>query len=304
MEYNLFKQQVLERLNVGIGNKSKVKIEQISKNNSIILDVVQIVKDGEVVSPCIYLKPYYMEYVQGKGIETIISEIIETYNVAMMQNERNNIEKIQLSSFEIIKERVFVKLINAQLNEELLITIPHKRYLDLVVIYCLLCNETEEGISSITINNKLFEQWDCSLQELHDVALCNTENMFPAQIKSMNDIIYEMTGADLSILDNGEQSPTMYVMTNLMGINGASTLVYPNIINSIVKSIGGNVDKILVLPSSIHELILVPISDGDYSVTGLRQMVKEVNQTQVAKGEILSCNVYYILPDKKYFNIL
>lgn len=304
MEYSLFKQQVLEILSDNLGEKLEVKIEQIRKNNGMVLDAILILNGYEEIAPCIYLEPYYKQCIQGKEIDAIVDEIIDVHNVAIMPGNGINIEAIHLSSYESIKEKVFVKLINAEMNEALLATIPHKRYLDLAVIYCILCNETEDCISSITINNKVIEQWGCSMEELHDVALYNTENMFPVQIKSMNDIIYEMTGEDLKILEDGEKSPSMYVMTNTRGINGASTLLYPKIIDSIVGSIGGNADKILVLPSSIHELILVPISAEYYSAVDLRQMVREVNKTQVAKGEILSSNVYYSLPGKNYFSIL
>ncbi len=292
MTYNLFKEKVIDILNTRLFSRSVVKIEQIRKNNGIVLDAVLIINEEKVVLPCIYLNPYYTEYIQGIEIDTIVSEIIDTYNVAMMQNKIINMETIELLNFDINKEKIFVKLINAQLNKEFLTTVPHKRYLDLAVIYCILCNETEEGISSITINSKVFEQWDCSLQELHDIALFNTENMFPVQIESMNDIIHEMTGADLSILDNGGQSPSMYVMTNTRGINGASTLVYPNSVAAINKRITGNIDKVLILPSSVHELILVPVAGKEFDCNQLKSMVKEINTTQVMSHEILSNEVY------------
>lgn len=292
MTYNLFKEKVIDILNTRFFSRSVVKIEPIRKNNGIVLDAVLIINEEKVVLPCIYLNPYYTEYIQGIEIDTIVSEIIDTYNVAMMQKERINMETIEILNFDINKEKIFVKLINAQLNEEFLTTIPHERYLDLAVTYCLLCNETEEGISSITINSKVFEQWDCSLQELHDIALFNTENMFPVQIESMNDIIHEMTGVDPSILDNGGQSPSMYVMTNTRGINGASTLVYPNSVAAINKRITGNIDKVLILPSSIHELILVPVAGEEFDCNQLKSMIKEINTTQVMSHEILSNEVY------------
>jgi len=46
-----------------------------------------------------------------------------------------------------------------------------------------------------------------------------------------------------------------------------------------------------LLPSSIHELILVPVGE-DRDREHLEEMVKEINQTQVAMEEILSDTVY------------
>ena len=46
-----------------------------------------------------------------------------------------------------------------------------------------------------------------------------------------------------------------------------------------------------ILPSSVHELILVPAYEY-IDVYQLYEMVKEVNDTVVALGDILSYNVY------------
>lgn len=46
-----------------------------------------------------------------------------------------------------------------------------------------------------------------------------------------------------------------------------------------------------VLPSSIHETLLVPI--GNMDVSGLLQMVKEVNEAEVELCDLLSDKVQY-----------
>lgn len=45
-----------------------------------------------------------------------------------------------------------------------------------------------------------------------------------------------------------------------------------------------------ILPSSIHELLAVPVSTAE--IEELRQMVKEVNDNEVAPEEILGYEVY------------
>ncbi len=47
-----------------------------------------------------------------------------------------------------------------------------------------------------------------------------------------------------------------------------------------------------ILPSSIHELILV-VDNSEYTMDSLSAMVKEVNERQVTDDEILSDHVYY-----------
>ena len=81
----------------------------------------------------------------------------------------------------------------------------------------------------------------------------------------------------------------MYVLTNEKKYLGAAALLYPYVLNHIGKILKNN---FYVLPSSIHECILVPDS-GRYSRMELMSMVREVNESQVEKEEILSYEVYY-----------
>ena len=79
------------------------------------------------------------------------------------------------------------------------------------------------------------------------------------------------------------------VLTNEMGCLGAAALFYPNQMEKIAASLGGNY---FVLPSSIHEVLILP-DDGNLNYMELEQMVKEVNETTVDRKDQLSNNVYY-----------
>ena len=47
-----------------------------------------------------------------------------------------------------------------------------------------------------------------------------------------------------------------------------------------------------VLPSSVHEVMIVP-DDGGFDSGELEEMVREINATQVAPEEVLSDHIYY-----------
>ena len=57
-------------------------------------------------------------------------------------------------------------------------------------------------------------------------------------------------------------------------------------------------DNFFVIPSSIHELILIPESFG-MNRQQLEAMVKEINETEVAREEVLSDTVYYYDREKE-----
>ena len=81
----------------------------------------------------------------------------------------------------------------------------------------------------------------------------------------------------------------MYVATNYEKLNGASVLLYPNLLRDFAEQIRSD---FYILPSSIHEVIFVPESAG-MDIEYMKTMVQEINVTQVADEEILSDNVYF-----------
>jgi hypothetical protein len=81
----------------------------------------------------------------------------------------------------------------------------------------------------------------------------------------------------------------MYILSNHKGINGATCLLYENVLYEFAQLIQSD---FYILPSSIHEIILVPY-DKTISKETLADMVKDVNRTQVARDEVLSDRVYF-----------
>ena len=83
--------------------------------------------------------------------------------------------------------------------------------------------------------------------------------------------------------------PPIYVITNTMGINGATCITYPNIEVSLQTLFG---DKYVILPSSIHELIVLAEEHTAERIYEMTAMVKEANATVLEPEEILSDSVY------------
>ena len=72
-------------------------------------------------------------------------------------------------------------------------------------------------------------------------------------------------------------------------------MLYPHVLSHIGTLLKRN---FFVLPSSVHECILVP-DLGHYTRFELMKMVREVNQNQVEEEEILSYQVYYYDPEER-----
>ncbi len=64
-----------------------------------------------------------------------------------------------------------------------------------------------------------------------------------------------------------------------------NTDILKDYLNKVKDETGNNCKGLYVLPSSIHELILVP-DNGDMNKNYMMQMVREVNSTEVRPDEI------------------
>ena len=78
-----------------------------------------------------------------------------------------------------------------------------------------------------------------------------------------------------------------FVLTNSRFFWGAGALFYPGMINRIHEILGGD---FYVLPSSIHELILIAVDDQDPQQ--LVELVRSANRTVVQDNEILADDLY------------
>ena len=107
----------------------------------------------------------------------------------------------------------------------------------------------------------------------------------------MEEMVLEMVH-DLKVDEekNGSILPVpMYILTNEYKLNGAATILYRDVLEDFSKACDGD---FYLLPSSIHEVILVPAKECN-SFDEMTQMVQEVNETQVEAEELLADHAYY-----------
>lgn len=78
------------------------------------------------------------------------------------------------------------------------------------------------------------------------------------------------------------------VMTNKNGFKGASAILYPEYLDKAAEMVG--CDHIAIMPSSIHEVIVIPY-DGSIPGSAALEMVASVNK-DLKETEVLSDSVY------------
>jgi hypothetical protein len=160
-----------------------------------------------------------------------------------------------------------------------------------------MVDKSGDGIATAVVGNDMAESVGLTEEELFLAATENTKRLLPVKIQSMNEIMMGMMMAEGMPKEIAEEmfssmspqdAPTMWIITNDRGVNGAVNMLYDENLQHLAKELK---DDLYILPSSIHEVICIPASMGDPKV--LAEMVQEVNATVVSLEERLSNQVYH-----------
>lgn len=283
MEYQTFKEELCRILQKRTEGKKKVILQQVEKNNGVVLDAVVLQGEKEQVLSTIYLEELYEIYEEGATLEQIAGRIL-----CEEEKWKEEVE-FSLEEFEDYtraRTSIFYKLVNYQMNERMLKRVPHIRYLDLAVVFYYRVEQGHFPGGSVLIHNNNLVTWGITKSQLMKDAAFNTSRKLPYSFVGMESLIAELSGEKLMDFPTEE---LMYVLTNEEKYYGAAVLLYPHVLSHIGTLLKRN---FFVLPSSVHECILVP-DLGHYTRFELMKMVREVNQNQVEEEEILSYQVYY-----------
>lgn len=304
----VFNKEVVTALETFYGEGYHIQINQVIKNNDTILFGLTILEENSIISPSIYLNEYFADYQNGRTLNSIINEIMKIYEKNKLPQIPTNVSDI--IEFQKVKNKIVIKLINREGNSAFLKDTPFIPFCDLAIIFNIIVSTNEDGTATITVkNNILHDYWKMDADSLLELAIENSKQLIPAKIQSMEEVLREMLGRDfvtqLGIdtdmysdieldalfqeISGGNQGTAMYVASNVSRVNGASVMLYDDLLYYFSKKLEKN---LFIIPSSIHELIVVP-DTGYMKTNDIRSMVMDVNATQVAPDEVLSDNVYY-----------
>lgn len=289
MEYREFLENVRKEVESRYDSNVSVTLNHVMKNNGTELDGITIMEKDKNIAPTIYINSFYDRYREGVSLKAVVSEIIRIYN----QNKNSiNINADYFENYENVRKTIVYKLVNYQKNKKLLEDVPYKRVLDLaVVFYCLI--EQRKGVSATAlIHNEHLKIWNVTEDEIYNDALKNTPVLLAGSIVPMSKILSEIAGT--APTDNDEKvceytgEDILYVLTNSSRVNGAACILYDNLLKKFANDVHSD---LYILPSSVHEVIIVPKKNA-FDKSELADMVREVNEQGVSQDEILSDNVY------------
>ena len=253
----------------------------IVKMNDITLHGIIARREGEDAGATVYLDDAFERYLEGKNLIDIADELSEI--ILGAESVKPMVTNSIDLSFEAIKDRLTVRLVDIKRNEKYLEEHPHR------FVGAGLAEVAEINISndySIVINNSMAEDYD--IIALFDTAEENMQKLYPAQLMSLEGAIF---GDRRNLLENGDGLiEGAYTLTIDEGHGfGASAIAYSGVAEKIRGLFGSDY---FILPSSLHEVILIK-DDGTSNTDDLKRMVVEANRSVVEPHDVLSDNVYY-----------
>jgi len=285
LQYEQFEDNVRRRLEQLYGEGSRVEVCNMRKNNGILLRGLSAYVPDRRVVPTIYPEDFYEHYCQGMSLEEVFREIENTVATGY---ETSGVDVEYYKEYESVKDTLHVKMINYDSNHAFLQRVPFRRFLDLA----LVCYSEVPGdmpwYGTITVNHDHLRRWGISEDELFTKAQENSCRQDKWVLLELESLIREIQAEDDCMEDAPEgEYPDMYVLTNCSKVNGACVVLYPDVLKKCAEVMKGD---FYILPSSIHELILVEMWNQDEEE--LQAMVREVNEEQLRDEEVLSYHIY------------
>lgn len=280
MNFKEFTERIVSLLREKLGDDYKVTLTEVLKNNDIRLTGIVIIRESDSISPTIYLEEPYHRYQDGVSLQKIVEEILALY-----KEHAGNV-KLDMDffrNFSMVEDRICHKLINYEKNRELLRDVPWFRWHDLALIFYYAMEEAAFGRASVMIHNNHLDMWGQPAEEIYRIAERNMRFRMPDLLLPMQKLLEEMLGTKAE-----DTELPLYVLTNRSKIFGASAMLYSEKMRLLSDRLHSD---LLILPSSVHEVLLLP-DDRKQEYDHYRQMVKEVNTTQVDPEEILSFGLY------------
>ena len=269
-----------------------VSINEVTKSNDRLLTGLTILSPGERSAPTIYLEALAEQVEQGLSLDAAMKQI------AQIQVENHNRVPLDISvleNYEAIRPMLAVQMCDPETNQEYLKGKPYTSCGDLAAYYRIQVAANEEGTASVAITESMIQMWGITKEQLHKDAVQAANARSPVCLYDMEEVMAEsIFSVKPENLFNREEPLDIgmipiYILTNQEKLNGASVSVQDGVLEKVAELLGTN---FYVLPSSIHELLILP-DNGSMQLSELEAMVREVNATQIAPEDRLSDKVQY-----------
>lgn len=296
-------QDELDRLDFKIALQNRIKAElgedlykiehqTIRKTNKTAEGLIIKIKSSEI-APVIYPDELYEHYKMGVPVEEMVKAFLASY-----EEVKKDIPEFTKENLE---RNLYTVVINKDMNEELLRTVPHRIVANnLAEVARFRVGKAPDKESSFLITNQHCRYLHMLDDEIMDIAHRNTENQ-KYRLQNLFQVTFSMLSDDelKETFDEEYSDDGVMILTNSKGIDGANVITSPKILKEVSEQLNSS---FYILPSSRHELIIVPdrcMIEPKY----MTEMVRDINKTLDAK-DFLSDNIYHYNAQKKMLSMV
>lgn len=255
---NEFYGMVKSALSGRFGDGYDLQLQEVRKNNGMKYHGLTVRAADHCVAPVIGLDDMYHKYLDGMQMEPLLDRLFQLLGESF---EHAEFDRSRVTDWQEAKNHLFLKVISTELNREILEDLPHKEILDLSVVAYVQMDSPEAGtVASVQVNNELAKMWGKDWDTLYETAMRNTvhEGISFANISHVITSMLGDTEADFLLDDYlATQESPLFVLTNYAKVFGAVFMVLPQVMEQVADGMG---EDVYVLPSSIHESLVIPAS--------------------------------------------
>lgn len=292
MDYETFKMKLSQDIyqtlcDSGMENVT-MRFQNIEKLNQNYESLTVIPENG-VFGATLNLETAFAEYNRNGDYKNVLDKSVDVVLAGIDRMPAVDLEN--LLNYEAMKKTLAIDIISAERNEILLQKVPHELMEDMAAVYRFVLNNSEAGRETVLVTKDMLNNMGIIEEQLMSDAKEIAPKIRPVVIQGMNEVMKEKMGEEeFEKIDlPNEENEILFLASVPDGICGAGVLAYPNFMEQAADIIGGD---FFILPSSIHEVLLVP-DDGSWSARALKTLVENVNETEVRPEEKLTDSVYH-----------
>lgn len=198
----------------------------------------------------------------------------------------------QLMYYDLVKERLFIRLINFEKNKAELEDSFYKRIGEIaMVLYEKLADE-DEGIVSCKVPSKYVDGWNLNKEEVFMAALKNTASMMQPKayewVKMIMNLDYE--GDDIYDPDYiPAKGITGSCLSTSRKTNGAVGIFYPGVARLFCDKMDTN--DIYLVFTSVHEVMIH--NANDIEPEDLKLVLEDMIREEISEEDVLTHCVYH-----------
>lgn len=243
-------------------------LRTIEKNN-VKLNAI-VMGNGEIRS-IIYIDGILSEQ-ESDDPDKIVNKIIDCYE---KRDKLSSIELDKIFSYDFIVKNITIGL--QQITSEEIVKLPTD--FEGIEQYLMVLDD----IYSFKVREEMLSRIGIDIDEAWKIAMDNLTNNIV--YTSLKEVLAELT-EDSSFFDCD-----ITIVSNTKRYKGAAAILNRGALRAYAEN--NKIDKFFIIPSSIHECLLLPY-DESFTLNTLTGFLREINNTVLDDIDILSNYVYEI----------